>query len=233
MIDSVDRQLLWACCKRAGISDLVIRMLSGMFDHNMSRVVIDGCVGEWFPNSVGLMQGSSLSPFLYALFIDDLPLNLLSHFPSLPLGDSRINAILYADDIALISESVDIMQSMLDYCTQFAKERHFHWGTQKCEVLQARIPPTSPPLILQNDPLKISKTFKYLGIHFDNKGLDVNACVDRIGKSMERAAEALSAIGLQPRNYPLHIIANHFRVFVRSCGEYALAILPLREPHIA
>ena len=122
---------------------------------------------------------------------------------------------------------------MLDYCTQFAKERHFHWGTQKCEVLQARIPPTSPPLILQNEPLKISKTFKYLGIHFDNKGLDVNACVDRIGKSMERAAEALSAIGLQPRNYPLHIIANHFRVFVRSCGEYALAILPLREPHIA
>ena len=45
--------------------------------------------------------------------------------------------------------------------------------------------------------------------------------------SIEKAAMALAAMGLQPRNYPLHIIANHFRVFVRSCGEYSLAILPL------
>jgi len=232
MIDSVDRQLLWACCKRAGISDLVIRMLSGMFDHNMSRVVIDGCVGEWFPNSVGLMQGSSLSPFLYALFIDDLPLNLLSHFPSLPLGDSRINSILYADDIALISESVDIMQSMLDYCTEFGKERHLHWGTQKCEVLLSSISDLPCPLILQHEPLNICTKFKYLGIYFDKKGIDTDACVARLGESIGKAAVSLSGIGLKSQNYPLHIIASHFRAFVRSCGEYALAILPLTNAQI-
>ena len=43
---------------------------------------------------------------------------------------------------------------------------------------------------------------------------------------------ALIAMGLEPHNYPLHIIANHFRVFVRSCGEYSLAILPLTKTHI-
>ena len=66
--DSVDRQLLWAACKRAGISDHVIRMLGGMFDNNVSRVVVDGSAGLGSRNHVGLMQGSSLSPFLYALF---------------------------------------------------------------------------------------------------------------------------------------------------------------------
>ena len=40
--DSVDRQLLWGCCTRMGIPDGVIKMLRGMFDHNISRVVIDG-----------------------------------------------------------------------------------------------------------------------------------------------------------------------------------------------
>ena len=44
---------------------------------------------------------------------------------------------------------------------------------------------------------------------------------------LKRQRLALTSMGLEPRNYPLHIIANHFGVFVRSCGEYALAILPL------
>ena len=150
--DSVDRQLLWAGCRRAGIPDPVIRMLGGMFDHNMSRVVVDGRAGTWFPNHVGLMQGSSLSPFLYALFIDDLPKQLLRDFPSLPLGNARVNSILYADDIALVAASVDAMQRMLDQCTQFAQDMHFHWGTQKCELLLSRTPTPSRPLSLQKSP---------------------------------------------------------------------------------
>ena len=85
--DSVDRQLLWECCMDAKIPGSVVRMLSGMFDHNRSRVVVEGSKGKWFKNKVGLMQGSSLSPLLYALFIDDLPKMLLRNgFPSVPLG---------------------------------------------------------------------------------------------------------------------------------------------------
>ena len=111
--DSVDRHMLWACCKRAKIPDLVIRMLSGMFDHNESRVVIDGGKGKWFKNRVGLMQGSSLSPLLYALFLDDLPKMLLhSNLPSIPLADASSSIpSLYADDIALVAESVDVYAS--------------------------------------------------------------------------------------------------------------------------
>ena len=101
--DCVNRRLLWACCEKAGIPDPVIRMLSGMFDHNRSRVVVDGVEGEWFPCSVGVMQGSSLSPLLYALYIDELPITLHSKFSSLPLGTTSVNSILYADDIALVA----------------------------------------------------------------------------------------------------------------------------------
>lgn len=230
--DSVDRQLLWTGCRRAGISDHVIRMLSGMFDNNVSRVVVDGSVGAWFRNHIGLMQGSSLSPFLYALFIDDLPKRLLSEFPSLPLGNSQVNSILYADDIALLADSPGTMQNMLDCCSQFALANHFHWGTQKCELLPSLLPVPLQPLSLQNESLKVTTSFKYLGIFFNEHGIDTDACVDRLGKSIEKAAAALAAMGFEPRHCPLHIIAIHFRVFVRSCGEYALAILPLNSTHL-
>ena len=111
--DSVDRQLLWAACKRAGISDPLVRMLSGMFDSSQSRVVVDGSAGKWFPNHVGLMQGSSLSPLLYALFLDDLPKQLITDFPSLPLGMLQSIVLLYADDIALIADTQEGMQKSL------------------------------------------------------------------------------------------------------------------------
>ena len=189
-------------------------------------------LGAWFCNHVGLMQGSSLSPFLYALFIDDLPKCLLSDFPSLPLGNSRVNSILYADDIALLAESPGTMQSMLDCCSQFALANHFHWGTQKCELLPSLLPVPLQPLSLQNESLKVTASFKYLGIFFNERGIDTDACVDRLGKSIEKAAAALAVMGFEPRHCPLHIIAIHFRVFVRSCGEYALAILPLNNTHL-
>ena len=86
--------------------------------------------------------------------------------------------------------------------------------------------------MLQNEPVSVSKSFKYLGIFFNEKGIDTDACVNKLGNSMKKAALALIGMGLRPRNYPLHIIANHFRVFVRSCGEYSLAILPLTKAHI-
>lgn len=89
------------------------------------------------------------------------------------------------------------------------------------------MPVLSNQLSLQGEVLKISEGFKYLGISFNKKGIDTNACVSRLGESMSKAARALLVMGLVPRNYPLHIIANHFRVYARSCGEYALAILPL------
>jgi hypothetical protein len=233
--DCVNRELLWECCGRAGIPSPVVKMLSGMFDYNESQVIVDGFNGEWFPNHMGLLQGSSLSPLLYAIYIDDLPRTLLNPrfpFPSLPLGNSRVNCLLYADDIALVADSVESMQILLDYCTVFAHGRQFKWGISKCEVLLSRIDTPSPSLMLQHKSLNVNKTIKYLGVFFDKKGIDTNACVDKLGESIDKAAGALFAIGLEPHCYPLHIIAKHLKVFVRSCGEYALGVLPLNKGHI-
>ena len=112
------------------------------------------------------------------------------------------------------------------------KDMHFHWGTQKCELLLSRTPTPLATTVPAEEPLKVSPSFRYLGITFNERGIDVDACVSRLCESIDKAVVALSAIGLAPCNYPLHIIANHFRVFVRSCGEYALAILPLSERHV-
>ena len=230
--DSVDRAILWQRCLSAGMPTTIVSVLRAMFDENQSRVVLDGACSRWFNNHVGLLQGSSLSPLLYAIFIDELAIQLQLKMPTVRLGDMDINSTLYADDIALIAASIETCQSMLDLCHVFARENHFEFGAQKCEILTARLPRQEAPLKLGVDELAFCSRFKYLGISFGAQGIDATACVESLCKAIVGATAMLKSIGCRPSRYPLHILANLFKAFVRSCGEYAITVLPLRSAHI-
>ena len=230
--DSVDRSILWKRCLSFGMPRTIVNVLRAMFDENQSRVVLEGACSRWFSNHVGLLQGSSLSPLLYAIFIDELAIQLQLKMPTVPLGDVHINSTLYADDIALIATSAETCQAMLDLCSAFADENHFEFGASKCEILAPRLPSQDAPLKLGANELAFCSRFKYLGITFDTHGIDSTACVESLCNAIVGATAVLKSIGCRPSRYPLHILANMFKAFVRSCGEYAITVLPLRSAHI-
>ena len=64
------------------------------------------------------------------------------------------------------SEIARSMQRMLDFCTQFAQGKTLPLGDSKVRNPPVQIPVPRLPLTLQNEPLKISAKFKYLGIFF-------------------------------------------------------------------
>ena len=78
----------------------------------------------------GVRQGSVLSPFLFALYIDDLG--------KLCNSQTGCFIILYADDILLISPSVVYLEQLL----------HGHWSLESgylttlysCDDCQRRVP---------------------------------------------------------------------------------------------
>jgi hypothetical protein len=73
-----------------------------MFSHACSQLIF------------GVRQGSVLSPFLFALYLNDVMVNRVCNFSSF--------AILYADDILLISSSVCELQRIFTVC-----ERELTW----------------------------------------------------------------------------------------------------------
>ena len=61
-----------------------------------------------------MRQGDSLSPTLFGLYINDLVHDLKQAKVGLDIDGRVIQCLLYADDIAILGESEDDIQTQLD-----------------------------------------------------------------------------------------------------------------------
>ncbi|KAK3520381.1 hypothetical protein QTP70_024131, partial [Hemibagrus guttatus] len=70
--DSVSREELWYCMRKSGVAEKYVRVVQDMYER--SRTVVRCAVGQTveFKVEVGLHQGSALSPFLFAMVMDQL-----------------------------------------------------------------------------------------------------------------------------------------------------------------
>ncbi|KAK3520256.1 hypothetical protein QTP70_019682, partial [Hemibagrus guttatus] len=68
--DRVPREELWYCMRKSGVAEKYVRVVQDMYES--SRTVVRCAVGqsEEFKVEVGLHQGSALSPFLFAMVMD-------------------------------------------------------------------------------------------------------------------------------------------------------------------
>ncbi|KAK3566088.1 hypothetical protein QTP86_025536 [Hemibagrus guttatus] len=70
--DRVPREELWYCMRKSGVAEKYVREVQDMYER--CRTVVRCAVGqtEEFNVEVGLHQGSALSPFLFAMVMDQL-----------------------------------------------------------------------------------------------------------------------------------------------------------------
>ncbi|KAK3534987.1 hypothetical protein QTP70_001939 [Hemibagrus guttatus] len=94
--DRVPREELWYCMRKSGIAEKYVRVVQDMYER--SRTVVRCAVGqtEEFKVKVGLNQGSALSPFLFAMVMDQLSEEVRQEYPW---------TMMFADDIVICSES--------------------------------------------------------------------------------------------------------------------------------
>ena len=117
-------------------------LLQLLMDKNMSKMFIGvlldwllksfvcvlqwcGTLSFWYRITAGVRQGGILSPLLFALYMDPLIMRLRALDLGCELFDNYFECLLYADDILLMSHTVNAMQRMLAVCDQFAQEFDF------------------------------------------------------------------------------------------------------------
>ncbi|KAK3559388.1 hypothetical protein QTP86_012827 [Hemibagrus guttatus] len=103
--DRVPREELWYCMRKSGVAEKYVRVVQDMYER--SRTVVRCAVGqtEEFKVEVGLHQGSALSPFLFAIVMDQLSEEVRQESPW---------TMMFADDIVICSESREQVEENLE-----------------------------------------------------------------------------------------------------------------------
>ncbi len=131
-------------------------------------MLLNGHLGEWFPIGSGVRQGDSLSPTLFACFINDLAVQINELNVGIPIEDKKLNILLYADDIVLISPDHASAQLQLNVLSDWCVKWGMYINVGKSQVLhvrhhQQRRDPR--PLSCMGQELEYVSSYKYLGYY--------------------------------------------------------------------
>jgi hypothetical protein len=95
------------------IPNNLLSILENWFDACATCVRWGNTFSEFFSVVCGVRQGGVLSPYLFAIFVDDIVSKVNCSDIGCRLGFLRVSVILYADDILLLAPSVTSLQTLL------------------------------------------------------------------------------------------------------------------------
>lgn len=120
----------------SGITGNVYTLIKDMYQHNQCCVKIKDKRTEFFKQGRGVRQGSSLSPILYNIFINDLANTIdQSTCPGIKLQDTIIKCLLFADDLVILSPTREGLQTNLDQLNSYCKKWALSINTEKTKVM--------------------------------------------------------------------------------------------------
>ena len=89
------------------------------------------CISNSFNVTNGARQGGVLSPQLFNVYIDGLSDILNKSTIGGSLGGKRINHLLYADDLCIVSLSSAGLQHLLSICDQYCATHSLTFNVRK------------------------------------------------------------------------------------------------------
>ena len=178
--DTVWRSALWHKMIKSGITGKMLNVIVNMYNNIKSCVSCDGNLSDYFVSINGVRQGENLSPFLFALFINDIEQFLLQYGCS-PIEISgtdlqtylKLLIIMYADDTVLFASSKENLQECLNGLKQYCDKWKLQINTDKTKIIifsKQKNNIDNINFTIGDENIEIVKEFKYLGVTFTHNG---------------------------------------------------------------
>ena len=100
------------------------RVIKKMYMSSRSAVLLEGKKSDSFNVEQGMVQGCSLSPILFSVFINDLLKEVQQAELGIQLSSGKtFGEMLFADDFVGVSDSKESLQKLIDvvysYCSKW------------------------------------------------------------------------------------------------------------------
>jgi hypothetical protein len=171
--DSLSHTALFHKLESNGINGNFLNTIKNMYQNTKLCVKTQNQLTPSFPGEVGVRQGDILSPNIFKIFINDLPDSIITPNGRPPkLKDKTVGCLLYADDLVLLSETKDGLQTSLQNLNDYCHKWDLHVNTKKTKVMifSTKKTKTTEQFYLGNSYVECVDEYKYLGITLTSNG---------------------------------------------------------------
>ena len=234
--DSVNRNMLLYKLSNMGINGNFYNAILAMFRNPKARVILNEYSTEYFDCPIGVKQGDCISATLFAIFINDLALqikesnigiDLSKHIDINQTNISQealfINILLYADDIVCMAESEHDLQELLNIVENWCRKWRLEVNLMKTNIMHVR------PIRRQQSkfmflfncrPVEYCKYYRYLGTTI-NEYLDYNYTAESLADSAGRALSAVICKCIKNGGFPYITYTTLVENCVNSIAQYS------------
>ena len=145
---------------------VLINLLHCWYEKIFTCIKWGNAISHLVKLSVGVRQGGVLSPVLFAVYVNDVILNLHKSGLGCHIKNLCFNAFMYADDLLLLSISVCDLQQMINIC-----KTELDWldmvinvNKSACLRIGKRFRKVTSEVIINDKPISWAEQIKYLGI---------------------------------------------------------------------
>ena len=155
-----------------GLDPIYVKLIKTLYDNSCQTLKSEEGITRFFNTSRGVRQGCILSPFLFKMFLNDLPKIFDQNCNPVSVGQLKISCLMYADDLVVFSETKEGLQRCLHQLKRYTEEWGLSINLKKTKIM-----------LFQNGGKKINHNFyfgiqkmdlvnnyKYLGTTISNSG---------------------------------------------------------------
>ena len=135
--DSVWHEGLFCKMRRNKLQGKLLHLIMDMYKKTKCVVKMGGSCTEFFAVTRGVRQGCPLSPILFNLYVNDIfrIMNLNNESEIFLNKEVPINALMYADDLILLSVTPEGLQKHIDKLSKYCDDWRLNINLKKTKIM--------------------------------------------------------------------------------------------------
>ena len=173
--DRIKHQKLINILLAKGIPRAEIKIIRNLYWNQKAKVRVGDSYTSEFKVKKGVRQGCILSPVLFNLYSEELINTALDGYKGVTFNGIRYTNIRFADDTAVVAESEEELQSMINSINTACEEYGMALNAKKTKTMVVRKDQNEKSCTVKvNDTtLEQVKKYKYLGTMVTDDGRSI------------------------------------------------------------